>query len=300
MFRNLKHLNLDTPVTFINASLADLESSLGVYVTIHDLTGILCSWDGKPLLSRRNYHAHPYCRYRRNQFERQCVEHCSNQVNAYARKHSNAFSTHCFKGVREVVVPMYRQKQLAFVMFAGGFRRERDDCPLSSQEAQSRYQQLTLFKSDKMDQATRLLKMVGLCLLQLVEQHSVQSIGTDPQQKQSLQTQPVDRRDIDIRQFIFNHAHESTLRLEQLAQVLNLSESRVGHLVKEIFGQTFQKLVTQERIKRAKSLLITTDWPMDLVATATGFGNPYHFNRTFKAQTQCTPGQYRKQHQRTS
>ena len=73
-----------------------------------------------------------------------------------------------------------------------------------------------------------------------------------------------------------------------------------GHLVKEIFSQSFQSLVTQERIKRAKALLITTDWSMDLVATATGFGNPYHFNRTFKCHTQTTPGQYRKIHQRQS
>jgi AraC-like DNA-binding protein len=195
---------------------------------------------------------------------------------------------------------MYRQKQLAFVMFAGGFRQKRDPCPLSASEAENRYQQLSIYESEKMDQITRLLKMTGLCLLQLAEQNSVQSIGSSTLQNTPVESQPVDRRDIDIRQFIFNHAHESTLRIEQLAQMLNLSESRIGHLVKEFFGQTFQSLVTQERIKRAKSLLITTDWSMDLVATATGFNNPYHFNRTFKSLVQITPGKYRAQHQRNS
>lgn len=300
MIVNFKPIHQDPPITFINESLADLEASLGVYVTIHDLTGILCSWDGKPLLSKRNYHAHPYCRYKRSQYERQCVEHCSHHVNAYAAKHDNAFTTFCWKGVREVVIPMFRQQQLAFVMFAGGFREQRDQCPLAATEAEKRYQQLTLYESEKTDQVTRLLKMAGLCLLQLAEQHSVKSIGISPLQSTSIDTQTVDRRDIDIRQFIFNHAHEPTLRIAQLAQSLNLSESRIGHVVKDIFGQTFQKLVTQERTKRAKSLLITTDWSMDLVATATGFSNPYHFNRTFKSQAQMTPGQYRKVYQRNS
>ena len=297
MFRNLSHMDLNTPMTFIHDSLADLEASLNLYVTIHDLTGILCSWDGKPLLTGRTYHAHPYCRYKRNRYEQACVEHCSKQVDAHARKSDVAFATHCWKGVREVVVPMYRQEQLAFVMFAGGFRNAEDECPLEPREAQQRYMQLTILQSDKIEQTTRILKMAGLCLLQLAEQTSVQSAGNpmDP-----TTTQTVDRRDILIRRFIFNQAHRQNLRINNLAVELNLSESRVGHLVKEIFSQSFQSLVTQERIKRAKALLITTDWSMDLVATATGFGNPYHFNRTFKCHTQTTPGQYRKIHQRQS
>ncbi len=120
-------------------------------------------------------------------------------------------------------------------------------------EAQNRYPQLNIYESEKMDQVTRLLKITGLCLLQLAEQHSVQSISSDPLQSMPLQSQPVDRRVIVIRQSIFNHAHESTLRIEQLARTLSISESRIGHLVKELFSQTFQGLVTLERIKRTKS-----------------------------------------------
>ena len=299
MFRNLSHIDLHSPMTFIRESLADLEVSLGIYVTIHDLMGILCSWDGNPLLQGRTYHAHPYCRYKRNRYEQKCVDHCSKQVNAYALKQHSAFTTHCWKGVQEVVVPMFRHEQLALVLFAGGFRKAEEQCPLSPTEAQNRFQQLTIYESEKMDQITRILKMTGLCLLQLAEQTSVQSVGNDQLHTPIQQSQPVDRRDILIRQFIFNQVHNQQLRISQLANELNLSVSRVGHLVKVIFGQSFQSLVNLERIKRAKALLITTDWPMDMVATATGFGNPYHFNRTFKAHVQMTPGQYRKSHQRS-
>ena len=83
-------------------------------------------------------------------------------------------------------------------------------------------------------------------------------------------------------------------RLEGLGRELNLSASRAGHLVEEIFGESFTALVRQVRCNRAALLLAASPYPVSEIALRLGFCDQSHLIRTFKKQTGLTPLAYRK------
>jgi two-component system response regulator YesN len=60
-----------------------------------------------------------------------------------------------------------------------------------------------------------------------------------------------------------------------------------------MFGRPFQELLIEERINRARTLLLSTDLTAGQVARRVGMPNEYHFNRTFKRLVGVPPGQFR-------
>jgi AraC-like DNA-binding protein len=95
-----------------------------------------------------------------------------------------------------------------------------------------------------------------------------------------------------VRRFLRYRAGEP-VRLADLAAELHLSESRTSHVVSEMFGRPFQELLQEERINRARTLLLSTDLTAGQVARRVGMPNEYHFNRTFKRLVGVPPGQFR-------
>ena len=79
-----------------------------------------------------------------------------------------------------------------------------------------------------------------------------------------------------------------------MARALNLSPSQASRVVKRLLGQPYQGLIREERIARARNLLVTTDLPAGEIARRVGMKNEFHFNRAFKAALGLPPGKYRK------
>ena len=100
-------------------------------------------------------------------------------------------------------------------------------------------------------------------------------------------------RALQIQRFLRYHA-TTRVRLDDLAAVLHLSPSRTSHLVRQELGMSFQELLKQERIRRARSLLRSTDLPIRQIAQRVGIDNEYYFSRLFKRTTGRTPGGYRR------
>jgi two-component system response regulator YesN len=96
-----------------------------------------------------------------------------------------------------------------------------------------------------------------------------------------------------IRNYIYKNA-STHASLEDLAGELNLSVSRASHLVKELFGSSFQELLLNERINRAKNLLLSTGDSVKEIAVRIGLPDEYYFNRIFKKQTGLPPGKFRR------
>jgi AraC-like DNA-binding protein len=88
--------------------------------------------------------------------------------------------------------------------------------------------------------------------------------------------------------------HASGASITGLARALHLSESRAIHLVKEIFGQGFIKLVSEMRLRTAASLLRETSMPILDVCLASGFQDLSHFHRLFRRRFGVTPLRYRR------
>lgn len=96
----------------------------------------------------------------------------------------------------------------------------------------------------------------------------------------------------DIRQYIRLHLSED-ISIEQTAKDLNLSFYYMCHLFKNLTGTTISNFRNQERIKKAKSMLISTDKKITDIAMCCGFSNPSYFTEVFTKLTGISPTDFR-------
>ena len=59
-------------------------------------------------------------------------------------------------------------------------------------------------------------------------------------------------------------------------------------------GKTPQQYLLEERIRRAKLLLVQTEKTISEIAYECGFASQSHFSLRFKQAAYCTPGEYRQ------
>jgi AraC-like DNA-binding protein len=83
--------------------------------------------------------------------------------------------------------------------------------------------------------------------------------------------------------FIGDH-YADRLDLATLARAVHLSPKRLARCFREALGVTPMAYLRRYRLERARELLIATDLPVTQIAYDTGFQEPAHFSRTFRAQ----------------
>ena len=108
-------------------------------------------------------------------------------------------------------------------------------------------------------------------------------------------TQGREERIVDIISFIQNDYQNVTL--ESLSEAFHLSKPYLSRYIREKTGTTFQEVVKEERMKKARSMLRHTNHTVETIAAEVGYENVEHFNRLFKKSYGITPVQYRKQEQ---
>lgn len=84
------------------------------------------------------------------------------------------------------------------------------------------------------------------------------------------------------------------ITLAGLAQLVNLSETGLSRLFRNITGMSCIDYVIEYRMTKAMGMLRSTDKPIIEVAYETGFNNISYFNRTFKKHCNQTPSEFRK------
>ena len=82
--------------------------------------------------------------------------------------------------------------------------------------------------------------------------------------------------------------------VEDMARLVNMSESRFYYLYKKIFGISPQRDLAEKRVQTAKMLLAKKQLTVKETARLTGYNNEYHFIRQFKQITGVTPGKVTK------
>ncbi len=85
------------------------------------------------------------------------------------------------------------------------------------------------------------------------------------------------------------------MTLDILSDRFHLSKSYLSKYIREKAGMTFQDVVKEARMTRARALLRETDQTVEAVAAEAGYENVEHFNRLFKKCYGMTPVQYRRQ-----
>ena len=83
------------------------------------------------------------------------------------------------------------------------------------------------------------------------------------------------------------------LRVEELAERVNVSRSLLDRLFRKYLRRTPQDEIRQVRISKAKKLLIETDLTLVDIAEQTGFDHPEYLSVMFKRMTSETPRDFR-------
>lgn len=89
---------------------------------------------------------------------------------------------------------------------------------------------------------------------------------------------------------------EREIPLNELAQSVNLSDSRLRHLFKAETGKSPAQYLKAHRLEKARLLLEGTFLNLKEVMHQAGFVDRSHFMRDFKKAYGLAPLQHRKQH----
>jgi len=82
--------------------------------------------------------------------------------------------------------------------------------------------------------------------------------------------------------------------IESLAKTACLSPTQFKKLFSQNTGLSCQKYITQQRMEKAKALLIYTDTPLQIIAEQVGYSDFSAFSRRFSAYFGQSPKSFRK------
>lgn len=93
---------------------------------------------------------------------------------------------------------------------------------------------------------------------------------------------------------IIHKEYQSDINVGYVSERLNVSESYLMHLFKEKLGITFNKVLTDTRIRNAKIQLLSGKYRINEVAFNVGFNSEKYFTMIFKKVVGITPSEFIK------
>jgi signal transduction histidine kinase/DNA-binding response OmpR family regulator/ligand-binding sensor domain-containing protein len=92
---------------------------------------------------------------------------------------------------------------------------------------------------------------------------------------------------------------DANFKLEELAESLNMSYSRLYRKCKSLTGSSLLDFVRLLRLKKAAILIAKYGFNISEAAFKTGFNDPKYFSKCFKRHFKLTPGDFKKEAQET-
>lgn len=102
-----------------------------------------------------------------------------------------------------------------------------------------------------------------------------------------------DRALFQVIEYIDHHLSQS-IKLEDLSNHVGISKFHFSRLFKKSMGITPHQYVMQQRIERAKQLLLKADSSISDIALECGFNSHAHLSKYFRNYTGITPKAYRQ------
>lgn len=97
-----------------------------------------------------------------------------------------------------------------------------------------------------------------------------------------------------INEYISNNIMDCNLNAAMLANHMIMSISTLNRKINSITGTNTTNYIRQRKLARAKYLLRNSDMSMGEIQAVCGFETPSYFSRTFRAEFNITPTEYRK------
>jgi AraC-like DNA-binding protein len=265
----------------LDGPLHDWQMRTGWRITVHDLAGVLTDDRGCPLLPPERYaHTDPYCHGGAGTPDggARCRAHCYGAVHREALRLGGPFRHRCWKGAREVVVPVIADGRHLISLFAGIGRDAEGTAPAGLPAATRRaWARLPAWDPGCESELTTGLEVLAHGLVAAARHRRAAGDGRAARILAAV-------RD----------GLAGPLGIDDVARVLGLSPSRCSHVVRECLGRSFQEVVRDLRVRRAKALLAGSDLGLRAIAAQVGLPSEAHFHRAFKAATGATPARWRR------
>jgi AraC family transcriptional regulator len=97
-------------------------------------------------------------------------------------------------------------------------------------------------------------------------------------------------------EYIDNHLSQN-ISLVEIARQIDMSQHYFCRSFKQSIGITPHQYLIQQRVERAKQLLIHSELTILDITDECGFANPSHFAKYFRQHTGISPRQFRSQAQ---
>lgn len=94
--------------------------------------------------------------------------------------------------------------------------------------------------------------------------------------------------------YIYNNLDKTDLDISSISDFTGYSSSYLCKQFKGTMGLTINQYINQERIKKARKLLVETSANLGVIASQTGFGSVQYFCRIFKKKMGISPGDFRE------
>lgn len=102
--------------------------------------------------------------------------------------------------------------------------------------------------------------------------------------------------DYRIRKVLESVEHDPSKSVFDLANLVNLSSSRLGHLFKIQMGVDLDRFLGNARLEKAAELLRQTELSIKEIAAKVGYQHSSSFDRAFERKFRIAPEDYRKNH----
>ena len=106
---------------------------------------------------------------------------------------------------------------------------------------------------------------------------------------------PVFARDDRIRRVLSKIQQDPAITVQQLALLVHLSGSRLGHLFKTEMGIELRHFLVDARLERAAELLRGTDMQIKEISHVIGYQHVPSFDRVFRKKFKSCPLDYRRE-----
>lgn len=95
-------------------------------------------------------------------------------------------------------------------------------------------------------------------------------------------------------EYIKGNLFSPQFTIDQVAAHFDLSDRKVGNIVREVTGMTYKEFIIQLRVEYAKVLLTSNKLTVAQTGESVGYNNIPYFIKTFRTYTGYTPGEYKK------
>jgi AraC family transcriptional regulator len=93
-------------------------------------------------------------------------------------------------------------------------------------------------------------------------------------------------------EFMTENMHRN-ISLKQIASVAGLSIFHFARIFRAMTKQTPHQYLLEQRMRKAKNLLKSTNGPIAYIAEMVGFSGPAHFSHSFRSREGVTPTEWR-------